>query len=848
MPRGRAENREAAGDLWAEFDALARRTVEPLSPRDRAILAVLFVAERRALDVKYARPIVVEAGVVGPVPSEPTISRHRERLATLLRALTPPDAGPRDDPATLLRAAVGLASYPAFCARLRRDYGLLLDPIHLQRALNPDHPHPASAAVAATVLRHLGLRRRRRTTVAPLTPEDAARRLAEDLAYEKRFPGDPGAVARRLWRVTIGLPVEVDRLAGAMRAHVRDVVARDPAAASRDAVALFADAWDATTTGAALTRPRPRVGSAPGLPGDALSWSALAPTAQCVIAALALLPGLAWTADDLAALVAPQDALSPELLVAGGWLAAEPIIQGAGGAAGATAYVCTPAARRVASVQPAVASLALESLPRVWRDLIVPRLQRECATSRQPYTTIGPVFEACGGASLVNECLDLAGRALDAIGPDSAITPDLRHAGEAARWMWRATSDLPVPYSPLIARLVRVADPLLDRLARGEPTFAADDAAPWAGIVAEHALIVAERVFMEADMGDADEGRRALTRLVGTLPDLDGGLLPPLDAILAHVGADRHCWLTTYLSALEYGILMTRDDIETLLAATPFSVGPARAAVGWLAALRGRLNVLERAESADEAVRGLDRDTRWNYPSLAQWDRGRIPATFPYWSSLALLAEARGTAVIDPGAADDLFDQAREASARATRLYSEDKARTGKWDRVVFALLQQGEVELAAGAPVVGATRMVEAATEAVRGTVEMATPRLAVTCQLAVAAALGRVLPVVHEVAARGQRLASLAAALESFAELCQSYPRADAPHWVRGADRIVTARGKRRRRGRSRSLAADLETWSATFMRVVEEVARVQEPDARRRTEAALERIAAGWDAADR
>ncbi len=634
MPRGRAENREAARDLWAEFDALARRTVEPLSPRDRAILAVLFVAERRGLDVKYARPIVVEAGVVGPVPSEPTISRHRERLATLLRALTPPDAGPRDDPATLLRAAVGLASYPAFCARLRRDYGLLLDPIHLQRALNPDHPHPASAVVAATVLRHLGLRRRRRTTVAPLTPEDAARRLAEDLAYEKRFPGDPGAVARRLWRVTIGLPVEVDRLAGAMRAHVRDVVARDPAAASRDAVALFADAWDATTTGAALTRP-------PGLPGDALSWPALTPAAQRVMAALALLPGLAWTADDLAALVAPQDALPPELLVAGGWLAAEPIIrEGARGAAGATAYVCTPAARRVASVQPAVASLALESLPRVWRDLIVPRLQRECATSRQPYTTIGSVFDACGGVSLVNECLDLAGRALDAAGPDGAITPDLRHAGEAVRWMWRATSDLPVPYSPLLTRLGRVADPLLDRLARGEPALAAADT-PWAGIVAEHALIVAERVFMEADMGDADEGRRALTRLVGTLPDLDGGVLPPLDAILTHTGADRQCWLTAYLSALEYGILMTRDDIETLLAATPLSVERVRSAVGRLAALRGRLNALERAESADETARGLDRAARWNYPSLARWDRGRIPATFPYWSSLALLAEAR---------------------------------------------------------------------------------------------------------------------------------------------------------------------------------------------------------------
>jgi len=150
----------------------------------------------------------------------------------------------------------------------------------------------------------------------------------------------------------------------------------------------------------------------------------------------------------------------------------------------------------------------------------------------------------------------------------------------------------------------------------------------------------------------------------------------------------------------------------------------------------------------------------------------------------------------------------------------------------------------AAGAPVVGATRMVEAATEAVRGTVEMATPRLALACQLAVAAALGRVLPVVHEAAARGQRLASLADALEFFAELCQSYPRADTPHWTRGVDRIVAARGKRRRRGRS--LADDLETWSVAFMRAVDELALAQEPAARRRTQAALRRIAAGWDAA--
>jgi len=133
-----------------------------------------------------------------------------------------------------------------------------------------------------------------------------------------------------------------------------------------------------------------------------------------------------------------------------------------------------------------------------------------------------------------------------------------------------------------------------------------------------------------------------------------------------------------------------------------------------------------------------------------------------------------------------------------------------------------------------------------VRGTVEMATPRLALMCQLGVAAALGHVLPVVHEAAARGQRLATLAAALEFFDELCQSYPHADTLHWTRGADRIVAARGKRRRRGRS--LADDLETWSVAFMRAVDELALAQEPTARERTQAALRRIATGWETADR
>ncbi len=130
-----------ADELWARFERELGTAAAALEPNDRAMLAVLYVARDRGVTVKRAREFVVHASGAGAVPSEPTISRHRERLEAVLRAVAPPlDAGADTDAATALRAAIGGQSYPAFCARLRRDYGLLWDALHLQRALYPRPP------------------------------------------------------------------------------------------------------------------------------------------------------------------------------------------------------------------------------------------------------------------------------------------------------------------------------------------------------------------------------------------------------------------------------------------------------------------------------------------------------------------------------------------------------------------------------------------------------------------------------------------------------------------------------------------------------------------------------------
>lgn len=140
---------------------------------------------------------------------------------------------------------------------------------------------------------------------------------------------------------------------------------------------------------------------------------------------------------------------------------------------------------------------------------------------------------------------------------------------------------------------------------------------------------------------------------------------------------------------VEYNILLAREDLDAVRGDAGASGEQVRAAVRVFAALRAHLSDLARAEAADEARKGLSPDRRWNYPSLERWDRGRTEATYQYWSSMCLTAEARGMSLVDRGEAEELFRQAGEQAALATILYGEYAAQNGKWDRVVHALLHQ---------------------------------------------------------------------------------------------------------------------------------------------------------------
>jgi len=121
---------DAIDEMWARFEREVGPAASALSPADRAMLAVLYVARDRSVTVKQARELVVRASVVGgptSIPSESTSSRHRERLEAILHAAAPPlDAGADADAATILRAAIGGQSYPAFCPALA---GGLLPPL-----------------------------------------------------------------------------------------------------------------------------------------------------------------------------------------------------------------------------------------------------------------------------------------------------------------------------------------------------------------------------------------------------------------------------------------------------------------------------------------------------------------------------------------------------------------------------------------------------------------------------------------------------------------------------------------------------------------------------------------------
>ena len=701
-------------ELWARFEREVGTAAAALGPSDRAMLAVLYVAHDRGVTVKRARELVVRASGagVGGVPSEPTISRHRERLEAVLRAAAPPlSTAPDADAVTALRAAIGGQSYPAFCARLRRDFGLLWDALHLQRALHPGHRRTLSDAVAATVLRHLAGDAAAETDPAeqsegsePLSPAAVARRFKDALAYEQRLPGEPGAFAAALWRLTAGDPSEVDWLAATTRAWVAQETRADPFSATSEAKTMLTAAW-------AEVR-RARTLYAPGGKGDgrtrvARAWSGLTLVERRVVATLALLPNRDWDGAELDSVATGSDLDGLDLprLVAAGWLVAVP----GSGAARAPRFVCPPAARRYAAGRNETTRLALEGIVHLWRLLLIPRLRDTCAARGGAYKALAALFRAIVGDVLVTDCLDAAARRAR----DDAEPADLSVAADALRWMWRALADIlgPSGQTSLHVRLDRLADELLGRLLGAHSSHATGG--EWAGPAAERALIVVELAFFAWEAGDSATSRAALVRAGGPAPALTGGLLPPLDALLAQAGAERECLLTARLSVVEYNILLARDDLDAVLSDAEASAERVRAAVRRLAAVRAHLHDLERGETADETRKGLSADRRWNYPSLERWDRGRTEATYQYWSSMCLVAEARGMILIDRGEAEELFRQAGEQAALATALYGEYAAQNGKWDRVVHALLHQSALEHAANHPVPAAVWVIRAATEA---------------------------------------------------------------------------------------------------------------------------------------
>jgi len=183
------------------------------------------------------------------------------------------------------------------------------------------------------------------------------------------------------------------------------------------------------------------------------------------------------------------------------------------------------------------------------------------------------------GAALVTDCLDAVSRTVHGGAPINvdAMPGAVSHVpavvGEFMRWMWRALSDIlgPSGHGELHVRLNRLADEVLGMLPGAPPAWSPVNAANeagegWAGLAAERALIVAELAFFAWEAGDAKTSRAALNRAGGPAPALAGGMLPPLDAILARRGAERECLLTARQSVVQYNILLARDDLDALLA------------------------------------------------------------------------------------------------------------------------------------------------------------------------------------------------------------------------------------------------------------------------------------------
>jgi hypothetical protein len=430
---------------------------------------------------------------------------------------------------------------------------------------------------------------------------------------------------------------------------------------------------------------------------------------------------------------------------------------------------------------------------------------------------------------LVIDCLDLTERTIHA----AASPAELAQAAELVRWMWRALYDIlgPSGRAPLHVRLGRVANAVLGRLSPDQ----ADESTgtEWAGPAAERALIVVERAFFAWQSGNIRDARAALAA--------GERLLPPLGAILATRGAERECLLTARLGALDYGILLARTELDTYRACGHVTPARVRARVERLAALRRRLMELEQAEAADEDRKGLDRTRRWNYPSPARWDRGRIPAAYQYWSSYSLWGEARGLRPYDPAAAAGLFAQAAERAARATALYRDDATTSAKWDRVVYALLHQSLIAHEAGRPVEAAVWALRSATQALSETLEGDTQGLALACQIEIADMLQRLIPLCTRNDSTGTRLTTaemqaVTREIAAFVQARDAQDRSEVGLWAQGSALERIASSPRQ----PSQFPAYLNAWSTAFIRAVVEIARVQPPRARREIMAQVQRIA--------
>jgi hypothetical protein len=809
-----------------------------LSERDHAILTILYIRRRLHLpSIKKARELALSTGGTGVVPSEATISQQRKRLNVLLHQIAPPHIAHHDDPVAVLRAVIGEQSFPAFCAQLRRDHGLLWDPIHLQRALHPTHRHPLSTPILTMVLRRVAPGRQDDEDIPEpsmsLTQRAALQRFTNALAYERRLPGEPGMFSLHLWRLTAGDSTDVDVLAERVRAWVRQQIERDPVSLSWTVDTMLAMAWAAVTRAQALRQAVPRQNAEQPTP----TWSDLPLHEQRIVATKAALPGRAWTEAELNTIATGTRRSDARLalLVEGGWLARVRAPDRH------PTYICPPAAYRAIAPRPETDLPALEGLANLWRYLLIPRVQKKY-TPRRPFKTLVLLFEEYMGEPLVHDCLDLVAHATSEERVRQSRGQTLRAAGELLRWMWRVLSDIlgPSGQVSLHVRLVTLADAILSQLPPDDARHDDVSHKEWAGVAAEHALIVIEGAFVTWQLRQTEASRHALIRGGGALPALEGGLLPPLAQILTREGAERECLLTGRLGLIEYNILIARDHLEALLRLDAAPLAQVRILTGAQGILRRHLAALEREETADEERKGLDPHERWNYPALGRWDSGRPPAHYHYWASYSLIAEARGTRLFDPRATTVLLHEARAKAARATDAYTQAAQQNAKWDRVVYALLNQGEIEREDGRWIAAAMWNIQATVGAVEWALEGETAHLAMVCQTHAAVALARVNDAIGRgLAPAPEEVHILLTAMSAFIAARRTCPDAEIELW---AD-IVSERDDINL-NESHLLPTRLriivQSWEKAFLRAVKTIALAQSVEMRTQFQEYLQQIA--------